>query len=217
MTDQPTLDGQTTDPNQQVNGTQPTTTAGEDYKKRFDGAILKIQELTLGSRSKDAELATKASELEQLRTQLSLKDVEKTAAVGERDRQLQEAITKNQQQETELKVAKALQLKLKVIKKLNRPELLKIIDHIPALEDEAVLETVMKDFGGFADDLVKARETQLLAGITPGIGAGATAPTRPASNQGWEDHINGLPLGSKDRAKALDDYGDWLEQQSKSK
>lgn len=201
---------------QQPTGT-PSPTPTEDYKKRFDGAILKIQELTLKSREVEAELAKKASEIEQLQAQLNIKDVEKTAAVGERDKQLQEYVTRTQQQQSELKALQALQLKVKVARKLNRPELLKILDNIPALEDEATLETVMKDFIGFADDLVATREKQLLAGITPGVGAGAQAPAKPATPKGWEEYINALPLGSTDRAKALDEYGDWLELQNKPK
>ena len=214
MSDQPNVPG---DNNLQQTPGTPGTPPSEDYKKRFDGAILKIQELTLKSREVDAELAKKASEIEQLQAQLGLKDVEKSAAVGEREKQLQDYVTKSQQQESELKALKALQLKVNVVKRLNRPELLKIIDHIPALEDEATLETVMKDFAGFADDLVRNREQQLLAGVTPGVGAGAQAPSKPASPKGWEDLINGLPLGSRDRAKALDEYGDWLETQNKPK
>ena len=143
--------------------------------------------------------------------QLSLKDVEKTAALGERDTQLQTYITKTQQQENELKNLKALELKIKVAKKLNRPELLKIIDRIPALEDEETLEVVMKDFIGFADDLVASREKQLLAGTTPGAGAGGQTGSKPASKEGWEKYYNGLPLGSKERSDALYEYGEWLE------
>jgi hypothetical protein len=191
--------------------------AGEDYKKRFDGAILKIQELTLSRRDVDAELAKKVSEIEQLQAQLGLKDIEKTAAVGERDKQLQDAITVRQQQESELKQLRGLSLKIKIAKRLNRPDLLKIVDRIPDLEDEAVLETVMKDFAGFADDAALAREKQLMAGVTPAVGAGATAPNQPSTPEAWQENINNLPLGSKERAKALNDYGDWLENQHKPK
>ena len=194
----------------------PSTPPSEDYKKRFDGAVLKIQELTLKSRQIEAELAKKASEIEQLQAQLGLKDVEKTAAVGERDKQLQTYATTVQQLEAQLKALKALQLKIQVARKLNRPEVLRIIDSIPALDDEATLEAVMKDFLGFADDAAASREKQLLAGITPGVGAGAQAPSRPATPQGWEELINGLPLGSRERARALDEYGDWLEATNKS-
>ena len=215
MSDQPNGPEGTSSANNPVTPQQPTGTTGtpppEDYKRRFDGAILKIQELTLKQREVEAELAKKASEFEQLQAQLGIKDVEKLAAVGERDKQLQQYITKSQQQETELKNLKALELKVKVAKKLNRPELLKIIDRIPALEDEETLEVVMKDFLGFADELVASREQQLLAGVTPGVGVGAQAPAKPSSGKGWEDYINGLPLGSKDRVAALNEYGDWLE------
>jgi len=101
-----------------------------------------------------------------------------------------------------------------VAKDLNRPELIRIADNIPNLTDEEALTTVMKDFASFADDMVKARETQLMAGVTPPVGPGGNAPSQPQTPKAWEEKIESLPMGSKERAKAMDQYGDWLYKQN---
>lgn len=202
-------------PEQQVPPVQqapaaPPAPPAEDWKKRFDGAVLKIQELTQQVRDLTAQLELKSSENEQLKAQLSTKDVEKTVAVGERDKQLQEALQAKSALETEVNRLKALELKLKVIKDINQPALLKIVERIPDLTDEETLKTVMKDFADFAQEAASQREKQILAGVTPGVGPAPVA-SAPATEKAWEDKINSLPLGSVERVKALNDYGDWLE------
>jgi hypothetical protein len=61
---------------------------------------------------------------------------------------------------------------------------------------------------------VSAREAQLLSGVTPSMGPSSVTPAEPATPQAWLEKINGMPLGSPERAKALDQYGDWLEKQN---
>jgi len=70
----------------------------------------------------------------------------------------------------------------------------------------------MADIAGFADSAVKAREAQLLAGVTPQISSVASQKAVPASEKDWIDHVNSLPLGSPERAKAYDSYYEWLTQ-----
>ena len=145
-------------------------------KARFDGLVRKVEQLTLDSRSLNDQLAAKTSETEQLRAQLSVKDTEKSAAVSERDRQLQEAITSRTALETEVAGLRALQLKVETIRKLNRPDLIRIADKIPAMTDAEALESVLKEFASFADEAATAREKQLLAGVTPWP---SPAPAKP--------------------------------------
>lgn len=183
-------------------------------KARFDGLVRKVEELTLANRSISDQLAQKTSELEQLKGQLTVKDTEKTVAVGERDKLLQDKVQQLSSMEAELAELRGMKLKFEVIKELGRPELMKIIDRIPAMTDKEALKTVMADFAGFADDLVKEREKQLLAGVTPPIAQSAQV-AMPASNQAWEAHVNSLPLGSPERAKAMDDFYTWLQQNNK--
>ncbi len=216
MSDNPgtTPEQQGTPPAQQVQNPAPEQTPpGENWKARFDGAVLKLQQLTQANRDLETQLATKSSEIEQLKAQLGIKDTEKTVAVSERDKQLQQALTRVAELERENAELQGLKLKVKVAKDLNRPELMKIVDRIPNLTDEEALKTVMTDFASFADDLVKEREKQLLAGITPGAGPGGPQVTTPATSQAWMEKINSMTLGSPERTKALNDYGDWLEKQ----
>ena len=202
-------------PDEQGNSRQQAP-EGFIEKARYDGLVRKVEQLTLDSRSVTEQLAAKSSEIEQLRAQLSVKDTEKSAAVGERDKQLQTAITSRTALETEVTELRALKLKMDTIKKLNRPDLVRIADKIPNMTDAEALETVLKEFASFADEAASTREKQLLAGVTPGPGSGSSAaPGLPTSDKEWNAHIEKQPLGSEDRQKAWDGYWMWLETQHK--
>jgi len=206
MTDQPAPDQQVETPGQQAQPPQ-----GFIELARFNGLVRKVEELTLANRDLNTQLAAKASEIEQLKGQLGVKDVEKQVAVGERDKRLTGALTENAALIEEMKVLRGLQLKVQVAKELNRPDLLKIADRIPAVEDPEILKGIMQDFASFADDAVQAREKQLLAGLTPALGHGSVGPAAPSTPEGWVEKINSLPLGFPERNRALDEYGDFLE------
>jgi hypothetical protein len=208
MSDQPNT------PDQQAPSGQQAVGAPENWEARYKGAVRKIEELTLGNRDLTAQLAAKASEIEQLKVQLSTKDVEKTVAVSERDTKLEQFIKESADLQSKLKELAAFQAKVKMAQEINRPELIKIIDRIPAVEDPQVLKGIMEDFTRFADDLVKEREKQIFSGVLPPIGPGS-APQKPTSSASWEKHINTLPLGSKERAAAMDEYYDFLASQNK--
>ena len=104
----------------------------ENWKARHDGLVRKVEQLTLSIRDLSGQLDAKTSELEQLRSQLTVKDAEKTAAVGERDKQIQSAVQAKTQAEAELNELRALKLKVDVINELKRPDLLKIARKSPA-------------------------------------------------------------------------------------
>ncbi len=188
----------------------PSSSANTDWKARFDGQVRKIEELTLRARDLEGQLAAKTSEIEQLRAQLSLKDTEKTAAVGERDKTIQELTTSKTSIDGELARLRGLELKVKVAREMGRPDLLRVLDTIPSMTDEAALKTVLGTLSEYADSAVREREKQLLSGVTPPINGGAKGAGVPASEKEWQEHINSLPLGSKERAKAHDDYWNWL-------
>ena len=189
-----------------------------DWKARYDGLVRKVEELTLTNRTLTDQLAAKSSELEQLRGQLVVKDAEKSATVGERDKLLQAITQEKTALEGELAELRALKLKVETIQELGRPELLRVAHRIPGMTDKEALKTVLQDFAGFADELVQAREKQLLAGVTPPVSsAGNTKAAVPSSEQDWERHINAQPLGSRERQRAFDDYYVWLEQKNTGK
>lgn len=186
-----------------------------DWEARYKGSVIKIEELTLSNRALLADQAAKTSETEQLRAQLGLKDVEKTAAVGERDKQLQTAIQTSTEQSAELASLRAFKLKVEVAKELGKPGLLKILDKLPDMTDKEALTGILKDFANFADDAALEREKQLMAGITPPIGGSNKTVSTPTSPEAWDQKINSLPLGSLERRQAFDDYYTWAEANSK--
>lgn len=213
MADETTNPGQQDISGQQSAGTPPP--AGENWEARYKGAVRKIEELTLSSRDLTTQLAAKTSEVEQLKLQLSTKDVEKTVAVSERDTKLEQFIKESAVSASELKELRAYQSKVKMANEIGRPELIKIIDRIPAVEDPAVMRGIMEDFTKFADDLVAQREKQIFSGVVPPIGPGGGLPQKPTSSASWEKQINSLPLGSRERAQAMDDYYEFLASQNK--
>lgn len=195
----------------------PSSSTNIDWKARFDGQVRKIEELTLRVRDLDGQLAAKTSENEQLRAQLSLKDTEKTAAVGERDKTIQELTQSKTSIESELERLRGLELKVRVAREMGRPDLLRVLDTIPNMSDETALKTVLSTLSEYADSAVREREKQLLSGVTPPISnGGAKGAGVPASEKEWQEHINSLPLGSKERAKAHDDYWNWLVAKNQS-
>jgi uncharacterized small protein (DUF1192 family) len=210
MTDTPT------EPVEQVVTAPPQQApAGFIELARYNGLVRKVEELTLGTRTLNEQLAAQTSELEQLRAQLVVKDAEKSAAVSQRDGQIQETIKAKTELERELNDLRGLKTKVEVIREMKRPDLLKIADQVPNLTDPEALKTVLASFASFADEAASEREKQLLAGVTPGVGAAAKASTAPASDKAWMEHIESLPLGSPERAKAFYEYGNWLNETHK--
>lgn len=195
---------------------QPAPTAAppinlEDYveKKRYDGAIQamnkKHEELT----ALQGQLTTQSSEVEQLKTSLSTKDVETQTLLAQRDAQIAEF----QKQATENgALAQQLQmqmLKVEVANEIGHPELVKILDTVPNVADKEALTGIMKTIAGFADEQVQAREKQLLAGQTPPVSAANPTPKYPEANneQGWEQLLASMDPYSKEYQEALTAWG----------
>lgn len=212
MTDTPQTPVEQNPSQQQVPAPSGSAPDGFIEIARYNGLVRKVEELTLSNRSLNEQLASKSSEIEQLKGQLSIKDTEKTVAVGERDKSLQEAITEKTKLEAELTELRGLKLKLEVANELKRPDLLKLAERIPSLTDKEALKAIMQDFASFADEAVKSREQQLLAGVMPvASGSSGGAPSMPTTERGWDDYIDKFDLGTPERMKAMDDYGDWLQ------
>ena len=146
--------------------------------------------------------------------QLDAKETEKTIAVSERDKKIQDALTAQTAADKELADLRAMQRKVKVAKALGRSDLLEIMDAIPNLEDEEALKSVFETFTGYADKQVKRREQELLSGVTPPVASTQTTAQVPASKDGWQKFINSKPLGSAERVTAQDQYWDWLSAQN---
>lgn len=186
------------------------TTPAVDYEARYKGMVKKVEELTLSLREKDGQLATKASEIERLTSELTMKDTEKTVAVGERDKQLNDLVTSKSQLETELAELRALKAKVEVANELGNPSLLAIVDTIPNVQDKEVLKTLMGNISSWGSAQVKAREEQLLAGTTPDVSATATTPVElPTTSEAWQAFVNQAELGTPERDQRMNAWRDW--------
>lgn len=209
-------------PDQQANSDQQDPGGADNqsqsvnWEARYKGQQAALQRLSQENQDLKVQLAAKSSELEQLQAQLHIKDTEKTVAVGERDKKVEQLLKEAQAAKGELEELRALKAKIEVINGLKRPDLVRLLDKVPNLTDAEQLKSIFEDFGKWADDLVKQREEQLLAGVTQGFGGPPTQQVLPASESEWEQKINSLPLGSPERMKVLEQYGDFLEQKHKS-
>ena len=195
---------------------QPLQQPATVDKARFDGLVRKVEELTLSNRNLTAQLGTLSSEKEQLGAQLGIKDIEKSAAILERDNQLKDVVTQKTATEHELNELRAMKTKLKVAREMGRPDLIDIFDTIPAVADEETLKTIFGTIGKFADNAVKAREQQLMSGITPAVSsASQSKSSAPNSSEAWAEHIRTLRPDSAEYAKARDAEWKWLAENNK--
>lgn len=198
-------------PEQQV----PTPVQQVDWEARYKGSVHKIEELTLANRNLTEQLAAATSEREQLRVQLSSKDVEKDVALNQSGKILGEKETALNNAMAELKSLRALKTKLDAIKKTQRGDLLEVIDAIPSVEDPVAMDTIVKTFADFATSVEKRREQQLMAGVVPTSGATTQTTPLPTNEADWMTYINKFPMGSPEKAKAMNLMWDWGMSQNK--
>lgn len=198
MSDQPL------DPGQQPSGQQI------DWEARYKGTGPIINQLTQKSEALQAQVSQLTSELEQLKAQLALKETEKTVALGERDKQINDLVSAASQNDTELKRLRGVDRKLKVAKDLNAPQLLTVLETIPDLESDEALTSVMKNLMDWSASQVKEREQQLLAGYT---GGGAPAPVTsvslPTNIEGWQRYLNEASDGTPEKSARFKQFRDW--------
>lgn len=208
--------------------TEPTETPGQqapapvqqanqtvDWEARYKGASTTINTLTNEIATLKQQLSTAASEMEQLRTNLGVKDVEKNTAVGSYQQQLQAALTENESLKREVGELRQLKAKLDIAKKLNAPQLTTILDQIPYVENADALEAVARTFLDWADNQVKARVEQLAIGTTPASpSAVSTAPVLPANSTDWQKYVFGKPVGPE-REAAYEQWFKWGQSQQR--
>jgi chromosome segregation ATPase len=207
-TDQSRIDNQ---PSSQV---PPQSVEGEESaelveKKRLDGALQKIQELTLANKALAEQLATKDVALGQTSAQIAQKEAEFQQKTGEFQSTLQNLQREREELARKAAEAEAVNRKLTAIKAAGRPELVAIIDTIPVAQSDEEQIQVVNKLAGFADDIVKRREKELIAGLGDGshsIAAGGAAPAKPTTHDGWMNYINSLKPGSLEHQKAWDEY-----------
>lgn len=193
---------------------QPTDAV--NWEARYKGMVKKVEELTLSGRETQEQLQAKISEIERLEADLGLKDTEKTVAVSERDKQLNELVQSKTDLEQELSSLRALSLKVEVANEIGNPEMLAIVDTIPNLTDKEALTSLMTNISDWGDKRVKAREEQLLAGTTPDVTPTPPQVSLPTSSEDWQNYVNQAPMGSDEREQRMNAWRDWglsLQQQ----
>jgi hypothetical protein len=195
-----------TTPGEQINSQQQEST---DWESRYRGSSAVINRLTAERDEIKKQRDQALADLEQARAQISLKDTEKSAAITERDKQLNDIVQAKQALESELGHLRPLEMKLKVAKKIGRPDLMQIADTIPSVNDETALEELMKGLVSWGDAQVREREKQLLSGITP-----PTQPTAPAKAlptiedvTSWQQYVN----SAGDPAERQKRFDQWRE------
>lgn len=179
----------------------------DDYKKRFDGAILKIQQLSTSVKDLEGQLVEKSSLVEQLSGQLSSTEAEKEALIGQQKTEYEKLKGQFEEAGAEISKLQALRTKLEVAQELGQPDLISIFDSIPDSNDKDKVRSVMETVVNFASGQVKAREQQLTSGVTPS--SGTSTITAPTSIEEWNSKIGALPEGSQERKEAWDSFYDW--------
>jgi hypothetical protein len=197
-------------------GTQPSsqdqqgTVVPDGYveKARLDGALQKIQELTLANRALAEQITQRDTSIGNLTAQLATKAAEIEKMTGQHATELGEVKGKLSTAELAARDAEALQRKLKAIKEANHPELVSVLDVLPTAETPEDQLAIVNRLAQFASGLVKRREEELLAGATDGSSGSASLSTAPApaSAEAWVKRINSLPPGSRERQEAWDQY-----------
>ncbi|MCK4725408.1 MAG: hypothetical protein KAT29_06390, partial [Anaerolineales bacterium] len=155
-----------------------------------------------------------SSDKEQLTGQLAIKDTDKSVAVGEYQKQLEAALTTQNEQTAELGELRALKGKMELVRKHDAGHLIPILDRIPYLEDPEAMEIVFTDFLKWGDDIAKKREGEILAGYTPPA-AGPTEPgaaAQPDTAEAWQKHIQ--KQTGPDAEKAWGEFMEWGQQQT---
>lgn len=166
-----------------------------NWEDRYKGASRIINELTASKKTLEDQLAASNALVEQLRVQLSSKDVEKSVSATEYQNQLQKALADVQSMKTELADLRAYKAKLDTAKKLGATHLMPIIDRIPYVDDPVAMETIIKDFSNWGDQLKQEVEKRILAGSVPSLPSTPPTQNLPTTLQEWQSLIASTPTG----------------------
>jgi hypothetical protein len=174
----------------------------DNTQLRLNGALAKIQELTLSNQNLTAQLAQKDQQIASLSSESAVREAGLKTQASEHLQGNATLTAENARLTTELQTLRAFKLKAKIANELAVPGIFEILDVIPDAADEAAQKAVMERFSKFAGNISQAREAQLLAGNT-GPASIQSTTTAPSTPDGWSELVNKLPLGSPERADAM--------------
>jgi hypothetical protein len=176
--------------------------------KRLNGALQKIEELTLLNKTLTERLTGLTSEKTTLQADLQQKESVWNAQQSEFTTKLGSADKTIADLNARLASSDALKLKMKLIGELNAPQLYSVIDVIPDGTDEAAMKAAIQKLAGFANQIAQSREKELTAGVTTiEQNQGLQLPT---TDKGWQDYIAGLNFGTPEYQKAMEGWHSWL-------
>ena len=182
--------------------------------KRLNGALQKIQELTLLNQTLTERLTNRDKDFTNLQADLTQKEAAWNASQSEFTSKLASAENEKSQLNSELAKSNALKLKLKLIGEMNAPQLYSVIDVISDTADEAAMKDQIGKLAGFAANIAKTREQELTAGVTTIPQGPSAQPQLPTTNEGWQKLVGSLPFGSPEYQKAMEGWHSWLFKQS---
>ena len=190
--------------------TQPSASAPEGFVevKRLNGALQKIEELTLLNKTLTERMTGLTNEKTTLQADLQQKESVWTAQQSEFTTKLGSADKTIADLNAQLAKFQAMQLKMKLIDELKAPQLYSVIDVIPDGTDEAQMKAAIQKLAGFANQIAQSREKELTAGVT--TIEQNQAPQLPTTDKGWQDYIAGLSFGTPEYQKAMEGWHTWL-------
>ena len=181
--------------------------AGYVEKARLDGALQKVQELTLANRTLTEQLAVALSQVGQTQGTVAQKDAEQAALTSGHASALQALQTKLDDATKVIAANATEKMKIDALKAINRPELIAILDSLPVGADIEATKIAYQKIASFGDSLSHKREAELLAGVTTTTGQGGPiTPPEPTTEKDWIAYVNAQPFGSPARQQAWDKY-----------
>ena len=177
---------------------------------RLNGALTKIQELTLLNRNLTDRLTALTQSETSLKADLTQKESLWAAQQSEFTTKITGAEQEKAQLAAKLAAADALKLKLKIVQELGAPQLYNVLDVVPDSTDEAVLRPALQKLAQFAGAIAQTREQELLSGVTRTEKAPENNIQLPSTDEGWNKYIASLPFGSPEYQKAMDAWHTWL-------
>ena len=178
--------------------------------KRLNGALQKIQELTLLNQTLTERLTARDKDFSGLQADLTQKEAAWAASQSEFTSKLASAETEKTQLNLELAKSNALKLKLKLISELEAPQLYSVIDVISDTTDEAAMKAQIQKLAGFAAQIAKSRETELTAGVTTIPQNPQAQAQLPTTDEGWGAYISKFDFGTVEYQKAMEGWHSWL-------
>jgi len=171
---------------------------------RLNGALAKIQELTLINRTLTDRLTAATQSETSLKADMTQKESLWTAQQSEFTTKLTSAEQEKADLAQKLASADALKLKMKIVGELQNPLLYGVLDVVPDSTDEAALRAHLQKLAGFAASISQNREKELLAGVTNTEKAPENNVQMPSTDEGWQNYIAKLPFGSPEYQNAMD-------------